>query len=427
MHPAIWIILTACLLGCYFAACHSALKTYSRKRLHDLLDGRGRAARAQRIADRFDPLLLMTGICRVSLGVVVVIGVFGVVDGGRWVESRLAGYVVAGCIASVLLSIFLVAIPLSWARYRRERLLAWSAPVLQGMLPVFLPLVAGLRLADPVVRRVSGADLYSDDDNDLSEEVLSTIEDHEDAAEIDESQKEMLEAVFELQDTHADEIMTPRTDVQGLDVETPLMEVKRAILDFGHSRIPVYEESLDQIIGILYVRDLVHFVGTHDDFHLRQIIRDPYLVPESKPVRALLAEFKQRKVHIAIVLDEYGGTAGLVTIEDILEEIVGEIQDEYDHGEEEPAIRDSGAGVVEADGRVEIDDLEDHLGLSFPEDREYDTVGGFVFAELGHIPARGEAFEYAGYRVTVTAAERTKVLAVQIQPLGEVAPPQDVA
>ncbi|MEM9414447.1 MAG: hemolysin family protein [Planctomycetota bacterium] len=423
MNPALWITLAACVLGCYFAACHTALKTYSRKRLSDLLEPRGHAGRAERVADRLSQLLLMTGMLRVCLGVVIAMSALYVVEQEQWTRSVPARYLAAGGVASVLLSVFLVAIPVSWARYRRERLLAWSAPILHVMLLFCAPFAVMLHVFDPIVRRISGADLRGDDDSDISDEVLSTIEDHEDADDIDETQKEMLEGVFELQDTNADEIMTPRTDVHGLDVEATLLDVKKAVLDFGHSRIPVYEESLDNIIGLLYVRDLVRFVGTDDDFHLRQIIREPLLVPESKPVRALLAEFKQRKVHMAIVLDEYGGTAGLVTIEDILEEIVGEIRDEYDHGEEEPGIRATADGSLEADGRVEIDDLEDELGVDFPEDRDYDTVGGFVLAELGHIPERGESFTYADCRVTVAEAERTRVVSVRIERLEESAEP----
>lgn len=417
MSPATWTILISSLLGCYFAACHTALKTYSRKRLADLLEPHGKLRRAECVGEKRNRLMLITGVLRVCLAATIAMATLYQVETAGWTDALFFQFLIAGLVSGVLLSVFLVAIPVSWARYRRERLLAWSAPILQAMLLVFTPLVIVLHLLDPIVRRISGADLDNDDDNDLSDEVLSTIEDHEDAADIDESQKEMLEAVFDLKDTVAEEVMTPRTDVLGLEVESELLAVKQAILEYGHSRIPVYEESMDQIIGVLYVRDLIRFVGTQDDFHLRQIIREPFLVPESKPVRELLAEFKQRKVHMAIVLDEYGGTAGLVTIEDILEEIVGEIQDEYDHEEEEPGIRDREGGGVEADGRVEIDDLEDHLGLSFPEGRDYETVGGFVFSELGHIPEPGESFEYEGYRVTVTDAERTKVIAVHLDPI----------
>lgn len=420
MNIAIWIIIAACLIGSYAGACHSALKTFSRRRLMELLKESGKTARAEALAQRLPGLLLMTGVLRTTMTGVIMLGTLYATEVSGYFGDRLwLAYLVAFVLGSILLSVFIVAIPVSWARYSKERLLAWSAPILQAALPAFIPFAAALHIFDPVVRRISGADLNGDDDNDISEEVLSTIEDHDTDREFDDEQKSMLGGIFELKDTTAAEIMTPRTDVDGLDADTDLSAVKQAIVKFGHSRIPVYEESLDEITGILYVRDLISFVGTNDDFHLRQIAREPFLVPESKNVLELLSEFKQRKVHLAIVLDEYGGTAGLVTIEDILEEIVGEIQDEYDEREEEPTIAELDDGVAEVDARVEVDDLGDHLDIDFDEDRDYDTVGGFVFAELGHIPDTGESFEFEGFRFTVTDAERTKVLKVRVEKLVE--------
>jgi len=268
-----------------------------------------------------------------------------------------------------------------------------------------------------MVRRISGVDLISDNDNDISEEVLSTIEQHDTDEEIDQTQRDMLERIIEIGDRTSGEIMTPRTDVDGIEAFGGLMQVREAVLEIGHSRIPVYEESLDNIVGILYVRDLVQFVGSDKDFKLKELLREPFLVPESKPVIDLLAEFRLRKVHMAIVLDEYGGTAGLITIEDVLEEIVGEIQDEYEEDEVEPTIEQIEKGVHEVDARVQIPNLEDELDIELPEDREYDTVGGLVFAELGRIPEVGESFEIMDHKVTVTDAERTKVLKVRVEKL----------
>jgi len=401
------------LFGCYFAACHSALKMYSRSRLTDLLEAAGRGARVESLTHREHGLVLMTGVLRVGCGVALGFAVLYWIQSESWVNNRWLEYLLAGVLSTALLSIFLIAIPVSWARYRSEHLLTWSIPILDTLMWVFVPLATALHCMDPIIRRLSGVDIQGDNEPDISDDILTAIDDHEDADEIDQTQREMVEAVIELQDTTCDEVMTPRTDIEGIEVDTPILEVKKAILDSGHSRIPVYEESLDNILGILYVRDLIHFVGSDEDFHLKQVIREPFMVPESKSVRELLSEMKSRKVHMAVVIDEYGGTSGLVTIEDILEEIVGEIQDEYEHDEEEPAIRDVAEGVAEIDARVEIDDLEDHLGIAFPEDREYDTVGGFVFAQLGHIPEVGETFECEGFRFTVTGAERTKVLSVR--------------
>ncbi len=419
MDFVIWIILGACLLGGYFAACQSALKTFSRRRLAELLEEAGHPTLADRLVNKLSALLLMTGVMRILCAIVIAFGVLYEVQQLRANQPLWSTYLIAFLFASLLLSIFLVAIPVSWARHSREPLIGYSAPLLLLMGTVFNPIAAGLHLVDPLVRRISGVDLTDDDNNDISEEILSTIEEHDTEEEIDQTQRDMVENIIELSDTTAAEVMTPRTDIEGIEVGAGLMDVRKAVLDFGHSRIPVYEESLDQIVGILYVRDLVRFVGSDEDFQLRQLLREPFLVPESKPVLDLLAEFKQLKVHMAIVLDEYGGTAGLVTIEDLLEEIVGEIQDEYEDDEVEPAIIDLQAGVFEVDARVEIAYLEDHLDIELPEDRDYDTVGGLVFARLGRIPEVGDAFDIDNHRVTVTAAERTKVLKVRVERLVE--------
>ena len=425
MDPVIWLIIAACLLGCYFAACHTALKTFSRRRLTEQLEEADKAALAERVIKRAEAMMLMTGVLRIAFGTAITLGVLRVVERSGVFDSPWSQYALAFGCAALLLSIFIVAVPTSWARYSRESLLSLSAPLLLFLAVVFSPIASALHLFDPVVRRISGADLTNGDDNDLSEEVLSTIEQHDTEEEIDQAQRDMVEEVIALGDRSAGEIMTPRTDVEGMEFGGTLLEVREAVLEIGHSRIPVYEESLDNIVGILYVRDLVQFVGSEEDFSLRKLLREPFLIPESKPVLDLLAEFRQRKVHLAVVLDEYGGTAGLITIEDILEEIVGEIQDEYEEGEVEPSIEETAEGVCQVDARVEIPDLEDHLDISLPEDRDYDTVGGLVFAELGRIPEVGEDFEIERHRITVIAAERTKVLKVKVEKLAEQPEPSE--
>ncbi len=415
MDPVTWLIIAACLLGCYFAACHTALKTFSRRRLTERLEEADKAKLAERFIQRVDAMVLMTGVLRITFATAIALGTLRVVERSGSFGPPWSEYAVAFAIAALLLSVFIVAIPTSWARYSRETLLSVSAPLLLLLTVVFTPIAIALHLIDPMVRRISGVDLIGDNDNDLSEEVLSTIEQHDTDEEIDQAQRDMLEKIIELGDRSAGEIMTPRTDVEGMECVGGLMQVREAVLAIGHSRIPVYEESMDNIVGILYVRDLVPFVGSEESFNLKALLREPFLVPESKPVIDLLAEFRLKKVHIAIVLDEYGGTAGLVTIEDILEEIVGEIQDEYEEDDDEPSIEDIEQGICEVDARVEIPTLEDHLDIDLPEDREYDTVGGLVFAQLGRIPEVGDDFEVEGHRVTVTDAERTKVLRVKIE------------
>lgn len=392
----------------------------------DVLQQRDKLHRLTRLLPRLGKLMLLTGALRAVFSLVIVLATL------YYVESSLVGspkamiYLVAFVVSVVLLSVFAVAIPVSWARYRRELLLAWSGPILLTLLAGTYPVVWLLELFDPVVRRISGADLTPEDENAISEEVLSVVEDHQGAAVVDEAQKEMLEAVFDLPTTTAGEIMTPRTDVTGIDAGWTLSQVTEAIIECGHSRLPVYEENLDNILGMLYAKDLIAYVDKPDDsqkFDLRTVLRDAFMVPESKSVRELLAEFKARKVHIAVVLDEYGGTAGLVTIEDILEELVGEIQDEYELLEELPTIKTLDENTIEVDARLHIDDFNDHFNVELSEDEDYDTLGGFVFATLGHIPDTGESFETDNLRFTVTAAERTKVRRVKVERLSPTTAP----
>ena len=415
MSIAIGIVILGCLFGCYFSACNVVLKSLSRKRLADRLGQSYSTTRLAQFFDRLPHMILLTGTIRMAMSLVVLLATLyhleGRLDGFSRLQIDLIAFVVAGC----LVSIFCVAIPVSWGRYHRESLIAISLPLLSLLLLLLKPLVSVLHLFDPVIRRISGADLGDQQDSELTDHVLSIVEEHEDGQDVDDAQKEMLEAVFDLSNASAEQIMTPRTDVFGIEVGSSLNEVKDAIIEHGHSRIPVYDQSIDNIVGILYAKDLIRFLGDGEEFTLRSVLREAMMVPESKNAGELLAEFKARKVHLAIVLDEYGGTAGLVTIEDILEELVGEIQDEYEQADEEPQIHRVDAQTVWIDARMEIDDLNDELDLELPEDDDYETVGGFVFATLGHIPKAGESFEYEGMGFTVTDAERTRVVRVELK------------
>jgi magnesium and cobalt transporter len=208
--------------------------------------------------------------------------------------------------------------------------------------------------------------------------------------------------------------MTARPDIIGLPVEMTLEKIRGVIEESGHSRLPVYEGSLDHVIGVLYARDLLRYVGeAHAKFEVRAVMRAPFFVPESKPLRDLLQDFRLQKVHIAIVLDEYGGTAGLVSIEDVLEELVGEISDE--HEPVEPAIFKRIDDVTaEVDARIHIDELNRLLGTQLPEDAGYDTLGGFVSTHLGRIPESGATFEFGNSSFTVLDAEPQRVNRVKV-------------
>jgi putative hemolysin len=232
---------------------------------------------------------------------------------------------------------------------------------------------------------------------------------------MDEEEQEMIENVLELSETTADEIMTPRTDIVAVDVDADLETVLKTVIGAGHSRLPVYEENIDKIVGLVYAKDLLTIVGKRaEDFRIRDKLREAYFVPETKPLRALLHEFQNQKLHIAVVLDEYGGTAGIVTLEDILEELVGEITDEYEKTPAEP-IKRIDKNTIEVDARTYVDDVNDQLEAELPEDEDYDTIGGFVFSRLGYVPKAGESFEYENLSFTITSAEARRIRRIRIQ------------
>lgn len=225
----------------------------------------------------------------------------------------------------------------------------------------------------------------------------------------------MIESVIEFRDTTAGQIMTGRPQVVALPINSALAKVKQTIEESGHSRIPVYEGTLDQIVGILYARDLLRFVGQPpEQFDIRAALRPPLYVPETKPLRDLLSDFRVQKVHIAIVLDEYGGTSGLITIEDILEELVGDISDE--HEPVEPSLfQRINEQTAEADARVPIEEFNRLTDLSLPEDAGYATLGGFVSTALGRIPTPGTTFAQDGVKYTVLDAEPQRIKRIRVE------------
>ncbi len=281
--------------------------------------------------------------------------------------------------------------PVSWlsAALKPVRL------VLGGLTALTVRVVGGERQAQP----------------ELSEEELRTLVDvgaREGVVEREE--REMIHKVFELEDTLVRSVMVPRTDMFCLDVDTPAPDILPALREQLHSRVPVYEGSIDVIVGILYTKDLLPYVaGLPADFDLRAHLHPPYFVPESKRADALLQEFQAKKLHMAIVVDEYGGTAGLVALEDLLEELVGEIADEYD--EPERLIQRLDATTFRVAGKLSVDELNAVTGLSISNE-SYDTVGGWVLDLFGRVPRKSERVETPDLVVTVEKVERTRVIEV---------------
>jgi CBS domain containing-hemolysin-like protein len=228
---------------------------------------------------------------------------------------------------------------------------------------------------------------------------------------LETDQREMIRGVVELSDTTVKEVMVPRIDTVFLSAEASRDELLSCISESEHSRFPVYEETIDNVIGILYVKDVLKCLVRGDEFDLRRLLRKPFFVPESKHIDDLLRELRRRRVHIAVVVDEYGGVSGIVCMENIIEEIIGDIQDEFDH-EKEDVLR-IGEGAFLCDARVNLEDLAEEIGVSLPVE-DFDTLGGFVFDLFGKIPVKYEKAVYEGHDFIIQDMEGHKINTVKI-------------
>jgi len=364
-----------------------------------------------------EKLMLTCSLYRLIANCAVLLLLLALFLSVRPARLNLIDYLLVFVIATVIFSVFSLAIPYAWAKYAGEKILSKTYMVLMFLAAVAWPFLYVRKITDAFVRRLAGVaeTTPQEKQEEKQEEFLTGLEQHRTEGVLDEEEQKMIEKVLELSDTTADEIMTPRTDVVAVDVNSDRKTVLDIIINAGHSRVPVYQDNIDNIVGLIYAKDLLTEVGkTDQQFQLRNKLRDAYFVPETKPLRALLHEFQNQKSHIAIVLDEYGGTAGIVTIEDIIEELVGEITDKYEQLPAEP-VRKINQNNVEVDARTYIDDLNDQLELNLPEDEDYDTIGGFVFSYLGYIPKTGETFNYKNLKFAITSAEPRRIKRIKIQ------------
>lgn len=412
-----WVILFGLVMLIaltWFSTLNAALRIPSRARIAIQFEKLGQSEALERFVAFRPQYLLATAVLRsaaVLALLVIVLYCMNVFES----TIRLTQIVIGCIVAWALVLIFGVAIPNAWAKYSGDWLIVRVLPLLSTVRVVCYPVIVVLEAFDPVIRRLAGVPVrdarsYADE---LEQEILNVVSEGERHGAVDEEEKEMIESVIEFGDTRVEEIMTPRTEVTAIPKEAMLEEVLETIRTHGHSRIPVYGETIDTILGILYAKDLLRR-PQNNPFELAEIMREALFIPESKQVRELLREFQAKKVHIAIVLDEYGGTAGLVSIEDILEELVGEITDEYET--EGPAeLKRIDDQTVEVDARMRIDELNDQLDIELPEDQDYETIGGFVFSTLGTIPSVGETCEHKNVGIQVIGAEPRRITRLRLK------------
>jgi len=250
-----------------------------------------------------------------------------------------------------------------------------------------------------------------EDNENIEKEIQQLIDEGEQQGLISEDEGEMIQGIFSFRDTIAREIMVPRTDAVFASAETRLSDIIQLIIQSGHSRIPIFEENVDNIIGTVHAKDLLSHCGIAD-LDVREIVRAPYFIPETKKISEVLQDLRDNKSHLAIVIDEYGGTAGILTLEDIIEEIIGDVMDEYDADQKLLVEHDDGSITVNA--RLDVEELEDYLNVEFPEGK-FESVGGFVISLLGRVPSANEELVYHDLQMVIEAASSRKIERIRIR------------
>jgi len=329
---------------------------------------------------------------------------------GRWFSAAIVLAAAAATVALVDL------VPSALAQMGPERIVfAFRWPLVLFCF-IAAPVIAVGGKLEQLCKRIAGV-TDKESEERVDDEILEAVSLGEREGYIESEERQMIEGVIEFHDIQVREVMTPRIDIVTIELAATFEDAANIIVEKGHSRIPVFEGNRDNIVGILYEKDLLAHVVRKGGFRgaVADVMRKPYFIPETKSISLLLKEMRSRQLHIAIVLDEYGGTSGLVTIEDLLEEIVGEIEDEYDEANGLPPIRRLSPDALEVDGKYHIDDLSKVLGIELSEEGDFDTVGGFVSSEMGRIPRVGEQLETDGIRLVVIDADDRKVKRLRVE------------
>jgi CBS domain containing-hemolysin-like protein len=420
----LWTSIASFALTAMVMLAHRALRSFSRTDLEEVCRRRGLPGRFTEVLREHEQVAL--GLETFSAFTVAVAIAAGACWAGMTERFSLQRDAWRFAVVALVLG-FTLAVVRSWtpwigARLFAEGFLVRSWPLWRVVAATMTPLMWAAHGFDALLHRIAGRRQDEHDDPAIEEEIRTIVSEGHRGGLIEEEAREMIEGVIDLGDATVSQIMTPRTEMHMLQVDAPWDEVVSEVIESGHTRIPVFDKSRDDILGVLYSKDLLPELATGNPESrtpLRELVRKPLFVPETKAVDDLLGMFQQLRTHIAVVLDEYGGVSGLVTIEDVLEEIVGEIDDEYDPESIEDIERID-ENVCLALGRTHIDEINEAMSLELPEDGDFDTIGGLVFSELGRIPQTGESVVWQGrVRIVVVEATKRRVERVRIERIAE--------
>ena len=383
-------------LSAFFSASETAVFSANKVKIRHLIEeGNKQAALLKRLMEQPGKVIstILIGNNVVNIGATALATSLAI----SIVGSTGAG--IATGIMSVLILLFGEITPKTLVSQRPEGFAIRISGILHGLGKLLSPVIYVFNsFTNLLVRLISGP--VKKDHLITEEELRMLVNVGEEEGFIDEDEREMIDSIFEFDDTLVREVMVPRIDIVAVNITEPLEKVIKLIVEKGHSRLPVFDETVDNIIGLIYAKDILRVFAERNaaETRLEDLMRQAYYVPESKKVRDLFAELRKEKVHMAIVLDEYGGTAGLITIEDVIEEIVGEIQDEYDQEEREVEVQSDGSLIVDA--RTPSSEINNLLNTSLPEE-EFESISGWVFHNLGTLPNQGQEFDIGELHVKI--------------------------
>ncbi len=314
-------------------------------------------------------------------------------------------------VITLILLIFGEIIPKTYAIVKSEKLANSSAKLLDLVLKIIYPVAFVFhKITNLIIKLLP---IKKEQSFDSEEELIMLAEVGEEEGMLDHEESDMIQSVFEFKNKLVKEIQTPRVDISALDSTSSLDDAMDLIMKKKFSKIPVYKDTVDNIKGILYAKDIIpYLIGSRPSIDLLKLTRTPYFTPETKPIDEVLQEFKIKKTSIAVVVDEWGGTSGLLTLEDIVEEVMGEFRDPYDKGEYEIVEQDDGTIIV--DGSINIYDIEEYFNINFPDDRDYDTLAGFILDSIGDIPKKGEEVKFDNFIFKVILLDQNRIEKIKV-------------
>ena len=412
-------LLILLFFSAFFSASETALTALGKLRIRALLEKEGEKAKGISLwasdPNRFLATILVgNNVANIGASVLAAFIAMRIFQGE--LTPKIA-WGVTGVMTFIILT-FGELIPKTFARDNAEKIALKTIGFLRGLSFILSPFIKLLLYISKGTLRIFGRKAVEPGTFMTEEEIRILIGLGEEEGVLEEEEREMIESIFEFGDTKVQEVMIPRTEMVCIGINTKLEDILSLVAKVGYSRIPVYEGKVDNIMGLLYAKDLLRLWGRHQEegLVLKDFVRQPYFVPETKKVNQLLREFQRNKIHMAIVVDEYGGVAGLITLEDLIEEIVGEIEDEYDTGGGK--IEHLEGGDLLVDARIDIGELNEELGISLPEEEGVETLAGFITNLLGRVPPSGEVIEREGLKIRVVEATKRRIGKVKISVSG---------